>query len=412
MALPINILQQVQTYQEAELAYLSNFCVFANLANKKFMQFQNFTAQLGTIINYSKPYRYRTVNSLKIQTEGTEQRIGTISVNEQASSAIAFSSQQFIYNTKDYMEAFGKGQIEELGTSIEANIAKVSEKNTYRAFLDGNNPINSFTQLAQAVANYKDYGSTKGHIYVVIPLNSSPQIIGSGLNQFALKRNNELAQSWELGSWSGVTFYTSNLLPYHVAGTIGQSGTTLTVVSTNDPTGSNITEITFSGAGTDANAIKKYDILTFQDNVSGQPNLRYLTFTGHFPSSQPVQVRANTDAASSGGNVTVSIFPALTSVQDRNQNILYNIQAGMKVKVANNHRCGYMTSGNSLFLAMAKLDDEVPYPTSVMKDENSGLEFRAYYGAMFGQNEKAYVKDAAWGWDAADEYQLRLCFTD
>ena len=62
----------------------------------------------------------------------------------------------------------------------------------------------------------------------------------------------------------------------------------MTVVSVNDPTGVNVTSITFTypGSLTDPNAVKAGDLFEFNDGVSGKPNMRFLTFIGHKPTRQ------------------------------------------------------------------------------------------------------------------------------
>lgn len=47
MAVPNNILQQVQTYQMSNLAYLQNLNCFVSTANTKFKNFEKLTANLG-----------------------------------------------------------------------------------------------------------------------------------------------------------------------------------------------------------------------------------------------------------------------------------------------------------------------------------------------------------------------------
>jgi hypothetical protein len=101
----------------------------------------------------------------------------------------------------------------------------------------------------------------------VIPVANVPAIIGTGLNQFATKRNDETSYNWELGKFGGndVNWASSNLLPVHVSGSIGNAAAPnniMTVVSVNDPTGVNITSITFTEptSSTDANAIKSGDL--------------------------------------------------------------------------------------------------------------------------------------------------------
>jgi hypothetical protein len=200
-------------------------------------------------------------------------------------------------------------------------------------------------------------------------------------------------------------------LKTHTAGTEGNAGSTLTVVSVVTDSEGGVIQITFSGtsAASDPNSIKEYDKFQFSDGVSGQPDLRFLTFIGHKPSQSPVQFRATADAASTAGSqVTVDIFPALQAAAGKDQNITSPIVAGMQVTVLPDHRCGLIMAGNPLFLAMPKLPDEVPYPTSVQQDPDSGASIRQYYGSLFGQNQRGMVHDIIWGKTLVDEYAMMV----
>jgi hypothetical protein len=171
--------------------------------------------------------------------------------------------------------------------------------------------------------------------------------------------------------------------------------------------------LTLSGAAaSDASAILQYDKLQFQDGVSGLPNIRYLTFIGHQPSGNPVQVQATATAASSGGgNVVVTVNPPLIStVGDPNQNLTIPIQSGMQVKVLPTHRAGLICGGDALFLAMPRLPDEVPFPTSAETDPDTGVSMRMYYGSLFGQNQRGFVNDVIWGSTLVPEYSMELVF--
>jgi hypothetical protein len=49
---PVNILQTVQTYQKAELAWLLNSFVGISLSNKKFQNFNDLVANLGDTVTF------------------------------------------------------------------------------------------------------------------------------------------------------------------------------------------------------------------------------------------------------------------------------------------------------------------------------------------------------------------------
>lgn len=440
MALPTNVLQQVQTYQRSNLALLENLNCFMNIGNTRFKDFEKITANLGSVVTFDLPPRFTTAQGLVASFQPANQRVLSLTCDQATNTSYAFTAQERIFNvekdTESYMELYGRSAVAEMGANIEANFALNAnshvpvntvvngqtvptgalhtESGPFRFFGDGLTAINSFQQLAQMIANFKNFGAVAQGIKVILPDVNVPPIVGTGLNQFAPNRNNDIAMSWEVGEFGTppVMYYQSNLLPIHTAGNVGNDGTTLTVVSTNDPTGANITQITFSGAGvSDADAIKSGDLLQFQDNVSGQPNLRYLTFIGHVVSNQPVQVRATANAASNGGGqVTVSITPALQATAGGSQNINANIVAGMQVKALPNHKCGLVIGGDAFYIAMPRLPDQYPYPTAAEYDPDTGVSMRMTYGSLFGQNQMGMIHDATWGSVLVPEYSMRIAF--
>lgn len=435
--LPANILKQVITYNDSGLAYLENLNCFISTSNKKFQNFENIEKQLGDTVQFDVPPRAIAMSGLVASFQSAQQRFGTITCDQAANSSMAFTAQQFIFNVKDYMEKFGKSRVDELSTKIEKNIARNAdssvpimvvdangqsvptgnlhtESGPYRFYGDGTTQINSFQQLAQMLALNAEYGVPAGEPKVYLPNLAIPSIVGTGLNQFVNDRNEELANSWDLGTYKGsnARYYRSNLLPIHYAGSVGNSALTLTVVSTDDPTGANINNITFSGANvSDSSSILTGDLGQFVDGVAGFRDMRYLTWTGHEECGVPVQIRALVTAGSNGsGNVTVNVFPPLSSTIGPNQNLNQNIQPGMKMTFLPDHRCGLVVSGNALFLAMPKLPDETPYPTGTKTNAATGASLRLYYGSLFGKNTRGIINDAIWGSYAQPEYTMRIAF--
>lgn len=433
MALPNNILQQVQTYQRSELAFLQNLCCLLNIANKRFKNFEKMEANLGSTVTFDLPPRGVVTNNLVVNFQSAVQRLLNLTVDQQMSFAIAFSNQQFIFNAEQYMSQFGKSAVYELGAQIEANLAlnaisgvvnndptqpqNNGTVNTfsgpYRFYGDGVTAINSFGQLANMLAAFRNYGSAPGPLQVVLTDIAEPQIVNSGLNQFVMKRNEEEAMSWMVGDWNGANFYRSNLMPQQVAGDVGVNAQVLTVISVNDPTGANVTQITCSGATvSDANAIFDGDLGQFVDNVSGKPNMRYLTFTGHIVSVQPVQFRMTANAgADSSGHVVLTITPGLCwQSGNQNQNLNNPITAGMQIKVLPSHHAGLVLTSNAFFIGMPSLPDETPFPTSAEHDAVTGASMRHYYGSLFGQNQRGYVRDVIFGSVIVPEDSMRVAF--
>lgn len=409
----INVLQQVITYQKSGLAALTNQNCFVSTANKKFKDFENREANLGDTVSFDLPPRFVTQDGLVVSFGPAVQRIQNLTADQSANVSYAFSAQQFIFNAEQYMEQFGMGAIAELGAQIEANIALNCETGPYRFYGNGVTAITTYKQLAVALANMRNFGSPKTLAKGYLSDLCIPDIIDSGLSQFALNRNNETANSWELGKFDRAEWYTSNLLPIHVAGTEGVEGSTLTVVSVTKNADNAITHILFSGtdANNDADSVKAHDRFQFQDAVAGQPNIRFLTFTGHKPSGQPVQFRAVADAASTGaGQVNVEVYPPLKAASGQDQNLTTEIVAGMQCKVLPTHRVGMITAGDPLFMAMPKLPTQSPYATASEIDKETGVSLRMYYGSLFGQNKQGMVHDCLWGSTLVPECSQAIIF--
>ncbi len=426
---PTNILQQVQTYQRGGLALLQNLCCHITTANTKFKDFDQIQANLGSVVTFDLPPRATTVAGLVASFQPAVQRVQTLACDQANNSSFAVTSQQRIFNLEkgeeDYMRVFGKSFIAELATQVEGNVAKNWDSSVrsqidgtlntfsgpYRYFGNGSTSLTSYQQLAQAIMFFKNYGSVAEGIKVYLPDTVVPAVVGNGLNQFVPHRNDEIAMSWEIGDFGTplVKYYQSNLMPIHVSGTTGVSQQTLTVISTNDPTGQNVTQITFSGAtASDAHAVFSGDVFQFQNGVANQPDMRYLTFIGHFPSANPVQFRATADAAANtSGNVTINIFPALNWAGGQNQNLNNPIAAGMQVLGVQSHRCGGILGGDAFYLAMPQLPEQSPYDTANEYDDDTGVSMRLTYGSLFGQNQTGMIYDETHGSVIVPEYSMR-----
>lgn len=429
--LPNNILQQVQTYNDAKLGYLLNMNCFIGSLNTKYKTFNDMPANLGDTINLEMPNRATVSRGLVANFQGVQQLLQPLVCDQAANSAHAFTSQQFIFNARDYMEKFGMARVQALGAEIESNVALNAisgvpvmtvndqgqsvptgalhtESGPYRFYGDGVTPINSFGQLAEIEAIFRDFGAAEGPLDIYLPNMAVTSIINTGLNQFVPDRNNKIANSWDLGGYTGgnARFYRSNLLPIHYAGTAGNNFDTLTLSAFNDPTGQNVTELTFTGVTVDAEAIKAGDLIQFDANTG----LVYLTYIGYKPSQNLVQVRATADADATAGTVVVSITPSLQWQPGLNQNLNAPLVAGMTATALPTHRAGLVVGGKAFFLAMPPLDDQSPFVTATSTDPETKVSLRNYYGTQFGQNQKGYVTDCIWASTLRPDYGMRIVF--
>lgn len=404
-----NILEQVQTYQRSNLALLQNLNCFVSTANTKFKNFDKITANLGDTVTFDLPPRLTSSPSLVAVFQDVEQRKMALTVDQAANTSYQFTAQEEIFNVEGYMDQFGRSAQATLSTQVEANLAKNCVSNTYRFFGDGVTAIDSFTLLARMLANFRNYGAAPHNTKAYLWDLAIPEIVGTGLTQFVPKRNDEMANSWDIGDFGNASFYTSNLLPVHIAGTVGQANQTLTLISVS----ADGTQLTFSGASAnDPDAIKEGDLFSFTHGVPGQTDLYYLTYVGYQTSGQDVQCAATADAASNGtGNVTISVNPPLISTEgDPNRNLNAPLNAGMEITVLPSHRAGMVCSGDAFYIAMPKLPSEDPFPTANEYDPETGVSMRMYYGSKFGMNQRGMVHDNIWGSKLVPEYAMRIVF--
>jgi hypothetical protein len=444
MASPANIFNNVATYQKSGLAYFQNYVGALKMANTKFKDFQNITGNLGDTITFDiDPDSAGSVGLIASFMQSAQKK-HSLTCDWAFNVGRGFTNQELTLNldATDYLDRFGKADVAELGSFIEANILRNfdssvpvmiqdpnnksatipngqlhTESGPSRFYGDGVTPINTYQQIAQMVTNFKNVGVLP-NVKVVLPDTIIPAIIGNGLNQFVPSRNDETAQSWELGNFNGVEYIKSNLLPIHISGAIGNqvAGSAqqqLTVVSTNDPTGNNVTQITFSSTLTTlSNAVLSGDLAQCLDTVGFQP-VRFLTKRGHVVSASPLQIRAINNADTNGsGLITINLDAnqALVWAPGPAQNLSTPIVPGMKFQMTPSHKVGGIVGGNALFVAMPQLPDESPFPTAYKADSDTGIAIRMYQGSLFGQNLRGMVTDAIWGSTLVPIYSMRILF--
>jgi hypothetical protein len=310
------------------------------------------------------------------------------------------------------MEKWGKSILIKLANDVESDVATSAEKNTYRYYDGVTTPLTSYKQLAVAMARYRNYGAAPYGTKAILSDMIIPDIIDSGLAQFAPERANEDAYEWELARFAQADWFKSNLLTVHNSGDVGNAVSNIVTVNSVVRNAANqiiALNVHHASIDSDPTAFLANDKFTVMDGTSNLPNTRYLTFTGYTASAQQVQCRITADAATDGsGNATISIFPPLQVAAGSEQNISQDILPGMRLQVLPTHRCGLIFGGKSLFFASPQLPDEIPYPTARTLDPETGIHLRTYYGALFGQNSHGIVHDLIYGYRLVDEYAYML----
>ena len=409
-----NFLQAVQTYNYSDLGFLKNLLCITSQANTKFKNFQNIVAQLGDTVTFDKPPRMTSNTGLVVTDfQAVEQRVQSLVCNETYNVNYAFSSEQFLFNNIDeYMRIFGKGAMIALANQVESSVARVAETSIYRWYGDGVTPINTFDQLVTANTLYRNFGSVGSELKVFLSDMMVPAIVSSGLNQFANNRNNELAKSWELGTYNNASYYVSNLLPIHTAG----------VASLSPVDDLSITAISGDGTQITLHSATQTSITNFiLANDSGQitdlatlNKIKYLTFQGYQPSANPVQFRVVANADLNGsGNVTITVDPPLiysADTSERNRNLTKAIATdnSMKVNFLPTCRFGMIIDGNALFVALPALGEQSPFVTSVATDPDTGLSVRLTHGSRLGANTIGNIHDCIIGKTLVPEYAMKI----
>ena len=434
---PSNTLVQVQLYNKAGLAFLINStCVIKN-CNNKYKNFAGDRMNLGDSTLIELPPRMSVSAGLVWTTQPAVQRFQTLVCDQSFNSAFDVSSENLIFNlakgTDEYMERFGMSQVINLASQTEARVALnfisampvfsagaglpvglYTTSGPYRFFGNGVTPISSFQQLDYALEQYANFGAVGTALKGILPNTAYPAIVGTGLNQFVSGRNEEIANSWDVGRFGtpGAEWYKSNLLPRQIAGTVGRTQQTLTLLSTNDPTGQNVTSMTFSGATiNDPVAVLSGDMFSFvRAGLSTDPY--FTTFSGYVPSEVPVQFRSTANVAADGsGHVTIPVSIVYNWAGGQNLNLSNPLVANLTATGIGSHRAGCIYNEESFFLAMPRLPSYSPFVSSEHVNEEVGVSMRTAYGPLgVGSNQFKMGSDLLFGATMCQDYGMRLCF--
>jgi hypothetical protein len=420
--MPTNTLQDVQTYNDANLGRLINLMPMVANSNSKFKNFQNITGNKGISVDFNSAPRMTTTDSLTPKFQGLDQPKHTLTCDKEFSTSYAVDNIENVFNltSDEAMKEFGGAATDEIAAQVESSVSNVAVESPFRCFGSGeDSDLDSYTKIAKALTSFRNFGSCKGKLKVFLPDVAVPGIIGNGLGQFTPTKNDKDVNSWQLGSFSNAEYFVSNMLPVHESGEAGQDPDTheIKVVSINDA-GDEITANIASLPST-TKAITKDTILTFDDNGG----LRFLTYSGHKRSAQKVQVRLTADAdTNETGQTTLSIYPPLVSTAgDVNANINKPIVADMTLKSQRDHVSGLIMSGDALFTAMPKLGSASPYDSASTIDAQTGVSLRTYHGYLISDPSLAHdspnqkpiygcIHDGVFGYKGVPEFLGRLAF--
>jgi len=434
VVLPTNSFVDVETFNMIGMEVFRNYHPNIRYANTKFMNFQDTAGQRGITTTWELPPHTRFIQgSLSIPDNGwdsVDQRPHSHTVDEQGYTCAAIDAQQRIFNDGDkYMDRVGKVSIVGIANGIEANVVQ-RYLETYRFFEFDDSALLTYTNLRASIIQFKNYGyAMNSDIYMFIPDIYEPQFVNDGLGQFAIDRNNRIANSWEIAELTGAKVMSASILPEHIAGVGANADDTLTLTSVS----ANGTTLTFSGATVDTPGyFVKGDLFEFNNGTGAGP-IKYLFFNNGgnaaLISSNNVQCVVDADAESIGGSVTVTVnntfgssvsngsYPLISDITNKRVNLSRPLVAGPPgpgidtVRLIGNHRAGLICNSQAIFLSMPRLPNEEPYFSSNIADPESGLSIRLTYGSAFGKNFKGFVWSVLWGTSIVAENAMRLIFS-
>ncbi len=397
--------------QDIMLATMQNECCILNLCNKKFKDFPTtIVNNLGATVSIYQPVRVTSIQSLTVATQGTNQFVQNLSIDNPLSSAVEFSIAQMIENVDpfNFMEKVGSGMIANMGSVIEQKLAEDFIKYPYRFYDMRTN--NTATGLAKALSVFRNYGSATGKAVAIIPDTSVPDVVNSMANQFTLRRNDDAVMSWQLGDFSMCSFNQSNQLQNHYAGDEGNEGVELTVVSTTKDAAGNITAITFSGCSSPSNdnSVKQFD--RFYCTTSGAKMLQY---QGYNVSANDIQFVAAADAASTAGSqVTVTLETPLYPGQSTTESIAINVDIvpGMTFKVISDFKAAVIYAGDPHALAMPQMGDMSPWATAYKADPETGASIQLSWGSQFQTGSTTLAARCLYGSTLFRQYAMTLIY--
>jgi hypothetical protein len=441
---PTNVLQNVATYQKYDLAYMRNTAYIMKHGNHMADNIANLTGNLGTTVNYMVAPMSTVARSLSAPPTGIAQRTQSLTVDQQFQRSLALSDIQFLFNFDRgaYEKVQGEADAISIATGVElsamqnaisqmpsydaqGNVTGLhTEQGPYRFFGDGSTDISSVTKMAQMAYDFKEIGFAPKKFHALLPTNAVSQLLSTQFSQFTINRNNDASTDWELGGLNGIVgleFFASNQMPQHLAGQVGQAtapANVVTVVSTNDPTGENVTLITVTvdaSLSNTADAFKIGDMGQFVQGVAGKTDIRQVTRYGKKVTHLPAQMVIMSDADTVGTSTTITIRTTSDlgfcwQSGNPNQNISAPIVAGTKIQFMPSHDVGLVHSGDQFYCATPKLPETRPYDNAVYSDSETMLALRWYAGFDIQYKTHQITKDMIAALGLLPDNCMRLMF--
>lgn len=431
-----NVFKQVQLLTDKQTATLRNFGYPLKYANTKYDNFTNMQGSLGNSVNVAKPFRSVAADGINPPTQGMSKRFQTLAVTQATTVKNAWDVFADQFYSETFLDEITISQSAAIATAIEQNLMRTisgtmvgsQDYNTdvvgnnafagitqvgsgpYRFYGNGTTPL-GYTDFGIALQQLKAYGQLHRQYDVIMPNLALGPIIGSGVNQFVLNRNERDFESWEIGSYGGMDFFTTNTLEPVQAGTVGDEAVELTVVSNTpipgDSPGDSTSILVLSGAaGSDPDAVKVGAL--GQITTAG---IYATSFTGYLNTGLKPQFRVlNNSASTAGGQVTLTVTPALVGTTDPLQSVTTPVVAGMKVQIMPTAIRGIIFPRETMYLSMPKLPPRHPFISGISVDPDFNFSLATFYGSVLDTGNTKLITSCTYGGMVLQEYGIAVLF--
>lgn len=386
----------------------------------------------GPTVAKKLPTRLNADDGLDFDQDDTDdgafnERRLSISADQLANSRYAYTNiEEATFDTGGLLNTNAQSAINELSNKMDRFAAESVSLRGYRFFGDFNvqtDQMQTVGEVTTAVARFRSFGCARYKpSFYLTPFVAQAKITQSGLQQFVMKRNEELAVAGEIGELKGVpntNFIASNLLPIHTSGTAADTATNfstgygIAVVAVTPPDNSltgnqaGITTLDLTGF-TPGDTIVVNDAIDIGFLNTADP-LLYLTFSGYNVSENKIQGRVIVGGTADGGGLLqiqiepALIFDAANSDPQRNLNRAIDI-ANDTLRIAKSHRAAGLYIGDYGCFASPKLAKKDTYDSHTVRATDTGVSLRAYYGdTKLGTSNKYMVHDVIYGFGGAAE---------
>lgn len=374
------------------LMILENKLVFTKHVNRDYNdKFGQTGAKAGTTYTLRKPNRFTTTTGAALSIQDLSEPSVVITIDTQRHVDTAFTSAELTLSMDDFRERVLKPKIAALANAIDYD-----GTNCYRDVHNvvgtaGTTPSTAAAilavgqRLAEEAAPLDDEASL-----IVNPAANAGLVDGlKGLFQSADKISNQY-ESGNMGMALGFKFSMSQNIRRH---TTGQRGGTPLV---NGTTTSGATSLVTDGwTGSVATRVKQGDVFTIADVYAVNPQTRVSTGVLR-------QFVATADGASDvSGNMTISVYPAITSSG------AYQTVDALPANDAPLTFVGTLSTAypqnlgfhkDAFTLATVDLEDMAQYSGWGARQQYKGISLRVWRQSRIGTDDVPCRIDVLYGW--------------